>query len=118
MFRDGIYRIAYSSGLQPERADDEALVIVRDGQIIGSDPHGGVYLGTISEGNPTEAMQLRMRAEIPPEGVLVTGFTASAEGASLAVSGTLDPEAENQRTTVNIGGESVAIEVTYLGPLL
>lgn len=85
---------------------------------MGSDPYGGVYLGTASKANTTQAIDLRMRAEIPPEGVLVTGFTASAEGASLAVSGTLDPGAENQRTTVNIGGESVAIEVTYLGPLL
>jgi hypothetical protein len=118
MFRDGIYQIAYVSDLQPERVDDEALVIVRDGQIMGSDPHGGVYLGSMSQAKPTEAIKLRVRAEIPPEGVLVTGFTASAEGASLAVSGTLDPEAENQRATVNIGDESVAIEVTYLGPLL
>ena len=117
MFRDGIYRIAYSSGMQSERVDDEALVIVRDGQIMGSDPHGGVYLGSTWEANPTEAIQLRVRAEIPPEGVLVTGFTAGCEGASLAVSGTLDPSAQNQRVTVNIGGENVAIEVAYLGPL-
>lgn len=117
MFRDGIYRIAYSSGLQPARADDEALVIVRDGQILGSDPHGGVYLGTTTEGTATGATEVRLRAEIPPDGVLVTGFTAGCEGASLTVSGTIDPSAQNQCVTVNIGGENVVIEVAYLGPL-
>ena len=117
MFRDGIYRIAYSSGLQPERVDDEALVIVRDGQIMGSDPHGGVYLGTTSIHPHAGAAVFSLRAEVPPEGVLVTGFTAGSEGASLTVSGTIDPQAKNQHATVNIGGENVVIEVTYLGPL-
>ena len=117
MFRDGMYRVAYFSVEQPEREEDAALAVVRDGKIMGSDPQGGVYISTGVLGIPNGAAQVALTAQIPPGGTLVTGFEAGADGASLAVSGLLDVNATAQRTTVTIGGQAVDIEVTYLGPL-
>ncbi|MGL4397314.1 MAG: helix-turn-helix domain-containing protein, partial [Hyphomicrobium sp.] len=43
---EGIYRVVYRGADDGE--GDTALAVLRNGKILGSDPHGGVFMGSYS----------------------------------------------------------------------
>lgn len=117
MFRDGIYQVVCCTIGHADRVCDHFVASVRDGRILGSDGHGGLYLGHDGSTAQDYAARIQMTVQIPPDGVLITGLIAGPEGATLPLTGLLDASADRQKSIVNIAGEAVEIEVAYLGPL-
>ena len=114
--RDGVYRIYYRDLADPVFGPEHALAVLREGQVLGSDPCGGVFSGAEDSElkNPTV---VRVRLTVPPCGELVTGYLAGSEGATIEISGAFSPLANTQRSFVDIAGDPVEIELVYLGPL-
>jgi hypothetical protein len=120
MFRNGIYKIDYRNPLEDGGACDDALVVVRDGKIIGADRHGGIYTGeprcfAASKNGPEESIALQLTA--PPGGELINGITAGPAGASFELTGRFDPALDRQTTVIDVGGAPIELVVSYLGPL-
>ncbi|MBX9684135.1 MAG: hypothetical protein K2X41_10135 [Hyphomicrobium sp.] len=116
MFTDGIYKIAYAQDEQPEDAEI-ALAVVRNGAVMASDRHGGVYMGAeIQKLSETEC-RLFLTATVPANGVMASGFEAGPDGADLAICAVLDASSHHQRAIVAVGGATMVIDVVYLGPL-
>lgn len=116
MFRNGIYRIDYRNPHDDFAPSDDALFVVRDGSIIGSDRHGGVYSG--SQYRTTGALDgVRVQMTAPPGGEMVTGAVAGKNGAVVDIVSKLDPERNFQTAIVDVDGDPVEISVAYLGPL-
>jgi hypothetical protein len=118
MLRDGLYQVAYGPPGSDPGASDFALASVRDGRIIGSDPHGGIYRG--NKGRQRQLLSsasVELICTIPPGGELVTGLAAGAGGAKVTIKGTLDPGASAQNAVLQVAGQPVMVEISYLGPL-
>lgn len=119
MFRNGIYRIDYRNPLDNDAPGDDALVVVRDGRMIGSDRYGGVFSGTarrsLASFSRKETVGVQMT--VPPGGALVTGRNAGPSGATIDIFGRLDPQLDHQTTTVDVAGHPVELRISYLGPL-
>ena len=118
MLRDGLYQVAYFTIGQSPRECDHILASVRDGKILGSDRHGGIYLGGANSGASHDATGLvQLICEIPPGGELVTGLAAGPDGVTISASGVFDPVAAKQKIIVELAGKQLEIEISYLGPL-
>lgn len=120
MFRNGIYRIDYRNPLDHEAPGDDALVVMRDGRMIGSDRYGGVFSGAARRSplpplGPKETIGVQMT--VPPGGSLVTGHKAGPTGATIDILGRLDPALDHQTATIDVAGHPVELRVSYLGPL-
>ena len=117
MLEDGIYGLDYRA--QDARGEDggRALDILRDGKILGSDPWGGLFTG-LYDYDPRHCLnKVRLRFDVPPEGVLVTGFCAGPKGATLDIVGAFERTAPKMVTVVDVSGTPVEVQLTYLGPL-
>jgi hypothetical protein len=60
---------------------------------------------------------VQLRFDVPPEGRLITGFSAGPGGASLDIVGAFEGEAPRIATVIEVAGAPVRVELTYLGPL-
>lgn len=117
MLSDGIYRVEYCAPFGAEEFSDYALAVLRSGEILGSDKHGGLYLGTY-EGEPaTGRERIRLRLEIPLGGVLVTGDAHSQAGDFIDIEAAFDKQTAPYRVVINVAGQPVSIELVYIGPL-
>ena len=117
MLEDGIYRLDYRAQDAREEDGGQALAVLRDGKILGSDPWGGLFTG-LYDYDPRDCRnKVRLRFDVPPEGVLVTGFCAGPKGATLDIVGTFEPTAPKMVTVVELSGTPVEVQLTYLGPL-
>lgn len=95
----------------------EALAIVRDGAIMGSDPWGGVFEGRFSALSVNRKHGFRIVFNVPPGGCLVTGQCAGEAGAAVAIEGELDSQGVSSLHTVDVGGAQVGVQLRYIGPL-
>jgi hypothetical protein len=87
------------------------------GRILGSDPWGGVFSGSCRFDAAKRLNTVELRLEVPPDGRLITGFSAGPAGASLDIVCALDTTAPKIATMVEVAGAPVRVELTYLGPL-
>lgn len=117
MLAEGIYRIDYRSRAGYEGGDDCALAILRDGQIMGSDKHGGVFLGQYLPDPEMNRDVVTLRLEVPPGSTLITGFSAGAIGEVVDISAVFEAETGTAKAVVEIAGQPVDIELCFLGPL-
>jgi len=117
MLSDGIYGLSYRSGEAGEATFSEGLAVLRAGQILGSDRWGGIFKGSCEYDAGAGVNRVRVRLEMPPNGVLITGLCAGSEGAALEVSCVIERPAPCSKATVNLHGQDVAVELTYIGPL-
>ena len=117
MFRDGIYQVVCCTIGHAERVCDHFVASVRDGRILGSDGHGGLYLGHDGGTALDYSARIQMTVQMPPGGQLITGLIAGPDGAALPLTGLLDASANRQKSIIDIAGEAIKIEVSYLGPL-
>jgi hypothetical protein len=116
MFRNGIYKVCYGPASIDDGPLEDALAVMRNGRLIGSDRHGCVFVGEPMCGvGPHET--IRIQLTIPPGGELVTGFRAGQHGATLHLRGQFDPTLNVQTSMIDIEGERIALHVSYLGPL-
>jgi len=116
MLENGIYGLDYRAQNAAENGGG-ALAVLRDGKILGSDPWGGVFTGIYNYDSKERLNEVRLRLDVPPEGVLVTGFCAGPTGATLDIVGTFERAAPKMATVVEVSGAPVEVQLTYLGPL-
>lgn len=117
MLKDGLYSLAYHTPADDDAGSDGALATLRCGRILGSDRWGSVFAGSCEFDPDTRADTIRIRMQIPPGGVLISGYTAGPAGDTLDIVAALEREAPTARTVVELGGERVEVRLTYLGPL-
>jgi hypothetical protein len=117
LFRNGLYQVVYCTIGHAERVCDQFIASVRNGAILGSDGHGGLYLGRDDAGPQELSACVQMVIQVPPDGELITGLTAGPGGGVVSLNGLLDATADRQKTIVEIAGEAIEIEIDYLGPL-
>ena len=117
MLENGIYGLYFTAphASAPEAA--EALAVLRDGKVLGSDPWGGVFAGSCEFDPAQRANKVRLQFGVPPEGTLVTGFSAGPDGAVLEIAGTVRRGGPQMTTVVEVAGALVNVQLTYLGPL-
>jgi hypothetical protein len=117
MLDNGVYELSFqhSGPLGAEFGD--GLALVRDGRILGSDRFGGVFTGSCQPDPAGDGSLVELRLAIPPHAELITGFTAGADGATLRISTCLHRAAPVAKGVVEIAGEPIEVQVTYVGPL-
>jgi hypothetical protein len=122
MMCEGLYNVEYklfSSDQNAETGDarGSALAVLRGGKILGSDPWGAVFLGCYTFDPVDNVEEVLVRLHVPPQGELVTGFSAGAEGAVLEIAGQLQPGELAARAVAEIAGRSIELTMTYIGAL-
>ncbi|HKZ95410.1 MAG TPA: helix-turn-helix domain-containing protein [Hyphomicrobiaceae bacterium] len=117
MFDEGIYGLTYKGEYLGQHEAGQGLAVLRNGKILGSDRWGGVFAGSYEYDPVNETNRMHVRIEVPPEGTLVTGFSAGTKGATLDIVGAFERAAPVASAVVDVGGRPVEIELTYLGPL-
>lgn len=123
MFHEGIYSLTFKGHFEPgvsdvaEGGDGEALAILRNGKILGSDRWGGVFSGTYEFDAVAGHEKVHVRIDVPPEGELITGFAAGAQGATFDIVAAFKSAARRASTTVEIAGQFIDVEFSFLGPL-
>jgi hypothetical protein len=117
MLEDGIYGLAYAVDGERMPTEGSALAMLRKGRILGSDPWGGVFQGSCQFDAARRVNTVSLRLDVPPDGKLITGFSAGPAGASLDIVGAFERAAPKTATVVEVGGAAVRVELTYLGPL-
>lgn len=117
MLDEGVYGLAYSGEHMGARDGGDALAVLRNGKILGSDRWGGVFAGSYVYDAAKKTNIFRVRIEVPPEGVLVTGFSAGSRGAALDIIATFPRAQPVAETVVDVDGRPLDVKLTYLGPL-
>jgi hypothetical protein len=124
MFDDGVYGLTlrtYCNLDGPVNAsvgeNGEALAIVRNGTILGSDRWGGLFSGTYVLDPSTGKINVRVRLEVPAKAELITGFSAGPEGAVFEIAAALDWAAPKFSARIEMHGKPVNIEFAFIGPL-
>lgn len=115
MLANGLYDLRFQSIASEHDSGGSALAVLRNGKILGSDPWGGVFAGSCEFDTQARATKVRVRLGVPPEGQLVTGFSAGPEGAVLDIVGAF--KHDTPETVVRVAGAKVKLHLTYLGPL-
>jgi transcriptional regulator with XRE-family HTH domain len=114
---EGIYGLAYAGEHEGDVDSGDALAVLRNGKILGSDRWGGVFTGSYEYDAEARINRVHVRLEVPPEGVLVTGFAAGPRGAMIDVVACFERAAPRTEAMIDIAGRPVEIKLTYLGPV-
>ena len=114
MLCDGVYTLTYRAHQGPAAAGDTAIVMIRDGWLLGSDSAGGVFEGSLGKARSAAGEHAEIRLAMPPGGELVTGLKAGGEGRIVVVAVTLS---EGRTAVADVAGERLDIAFDYLGPL-
>ena len=117
MLEDGIYGLRYTSVCEGRSDAGSGLAVLREGKILGSDPWGGVFVGSCEFDPDACHDKVRLQFDVPPEGTLITGFSAGPTGAVLDIVGAVEGALPLAATVVEVAGTPVSVELTYLGPL-
>jgi hypothetical protein len=115
-FVDGIYSLDYRHRSEVS-ATASGLAIIRDSRIIGSDPAGGLFEGHLAADPETGVPQFSGTMSLPPGSELITGLAAGAEGMDLQLIAHADAQDGGLHFTASIAGETLEVNVTYVGPL-
>lgn len=121
MIDEGLYNLEYRSNLPGARgaASDvgSALAVLRNGKILGSDRWGAVFMGSYDFDPETELNSVHLRLHVPADGILITGFTAGPEGATIEIVGSFARALPVTTTITDVAGHPVEVTMTYLGAL-
>ncbi len=117
MLEDGLYGLTFTAIRDGGADAGNALAVLRNGRILGSDPWGGVFVGSCEFDSHAGLSKVRVQFDVPPEGTLITGFSAGPAGAVLDIVGGVEGASPLAETVVEIAGTPVNVELTYLGPL-
>jgi len=117
MLEDGLYGLTYTAMHDGGADAGNALAVLRNGTILGSDPWGGVFVGSCEFDPDVGLSKVRVQFDVPPEGTLITGFSAGPAGVVLDIVGAVGGAPPLAATVVEIAGTPVSVEFTYLGPL-
>lgn len=117
MLENGIYGLRFAATHDGEPAEGSGLAVLRDGKVLGSDPLGAVFTGSYEFDAVRNLNKVRLRLEMPPEGVLVTGFASGPGGATLDVVGAFATTPKETTAFIQIAGAPLGVQIRYLGPL-
>ncbi len=117
MMDEGIYGLEYRAEFMGEAETGSALAALRNGKILGSDRWGGVFVGSYDYDPVSERNSVHLRLSVPPEGRLITGFSAGPEGAALDIVGSFARAAPVTTAVAKVAGHPVEVTMKYLGPL-
>jgi hypothetical protein len=117
MLEDGIYGLRFAGSHDGDPADGDGLAVLRAGKVLGSDPLGAVFTGTYEFDAARQLNKVRLRLDVPPDGVLVTGYAAGPAGATLDVVGAFAGSPADTTAFIQIAGAPVGVQIRYLGPL-
>ena len=119
MFRDGVYELFYRSESAPEGGFDSLLLALRNGNILGSDKWGGVFLGRFEFDPQTQHHRLDVQLHVPPGGMLVTDAKPRPWGDTIDVTLTLanTTAMTSAFDVVNVGGGDIRVELQFKGPV-
>lgn len=115
MLDEGLYQVAYKAEKHADRGC--ALAVLRSGKILGSDRWGGIFAGSYRFDTVSGTSTVHLRMQVPPGGVLISGFTAGPSGSMLELVTALERATPVSTATVDLGGEPVEVQLTYLGPV-
>ena len=117
MLEDGIYGLWFAASQNGEPENGSGLAVLREGKVLGSDPLGAVFTGTYEFDAARQLNKVRLRLDVPADGVLVTGFSAGPSGATLDIVGAFAGTSAETPAFIQIAGASVGVQIRYLGPL-
>ncbi|MEO1207474.1 MAG: hypothetical protein AAFV45_14200 [Pseudomonadota bacterium] len=117
MLDDGVYSLDYRGENAGQAEAGDALAVLRNGRILGSDRWGGTFTGSYDFDAGAQSNTLHVRLAVPPGGMLVNGFSAGPDGATIEIVGQFDRAAPVSKTSVKIGGKPIDLQLTYIGPL-
>lgn len=116
MLENGLYALRFAASLNGEPEEGRGLAVLRDGKVLGSDPMGAVFSGTYEFDARRNLNKVRLQLEIPAGGILITGYTAGPEGASLDVVGAFADAPGEGSAFLQIDGAPLGVQIRYLGP--
>jgi hypothetical protein len=117
MLEDGIYGLRFAASHDGEPEDGSGLAVLREGKVLGSDPMGAVFTGSYEFDPARQLNKVRLRLDIPADGVLVTGFSAGPAGATLDIIGAFATASAETTAFLQIAGAPLGVQIRYLGPL-
>ena len=117
MLDDGVYTLTYIGRQRDEPCIASGLAVLRAGKILGSDRLGGVFTGSYAYDSTRETNIVHVRLKVPDGGILVTGFAAGSEGATLDITGAFERAQPISTTTLKVEGKPLDVRLTYLGAL-
>jgi hypothetical protein len=117
MLEDGIYGLWFAASQDGKPEYGSGLAVLREDKVLGSDPLGAVFTGTYEFGTARQLNKVRLRLDVPADGVLVTGFSAGPSGASLDIVGAFAGTSGETPAFIQIAGAPVGVQIRYLGPL-
>ncbi len=117
MLDEGLYGLSYRAEKVAEPETGDALAVLRNGKILGSDRWGGMFAGSYAYDAACKLNRVHVRLDLPPDGVLVTGYRAGPSGATLEIVGTFERATPVLQAVVDVAGQPIAVELTYIGPL-
>ncbi len=112
----GVYAIHYFREDVFIGAVGEALAVLRDVEIRGSDQFGGVFEGRIVNGGWNGPDRVFLKLHIPAGGCFVTGYCVGGDGALVDISGALIGRDSNGGGTFEVICEKVEVRFRYVGP--
>jgi hypothetical protein len=118
MHADGLYEIALYRHRQPIGSEGHALLVCRSGRLFGADSRGRIYKGRLRlyAKHAVRKGFLDAIYETPPRAKPRRGTTVDMQNI-VSISGEIDPMARSQHTKILVGSRTVAVRITYLGPL-
>lgn len=122
MLDDGIYGVSFAAddGADSGAGDarGEGLLVLRGGTVLGSDAFGGVFRGSYHYDDKRGAAVVELQLAVPPNGVLVTGYEAGPEGASLDIRASFAPARPVTSAVIDVAGRPIAVALRYVGALI
>jgi hypothetical protein len=113
---DGIYRLDYRTATG-DAVFANGLAIVRNNEILGSDPAGGLFKGQYLPGDDQRPGAFEGYIALPPNGELITGLRAGPDGLDIALRGVSTVSDTALGFLVEVAGQIVSVDVAYVGPL-
>lgn len=116
MLDEGLYSLTYKGEDNGRREFGDALAVLRNGKILGSDRWGGVFTGSYEFDTAEAAGRVHLSIDIPPGGELVTGFAAGPHGAAVEIVSRLESPSP-AAAVIEVAGAPVEVHLKFLGPL-
>ena len=115
MLEDGIYGLRFAASHNGEPEDGSGLAVLREGKVLGSDPMGAVFTGSYEFDPARQLNKVRLRLDIPADGVLVTGFSAGPAGATLDIVGAFASASAETTAFLQIAGAPLGVQIDTWG---
>lgn len=117
MLDDGLYDLSYRPEAEASAPLGTALVVLREGTVLGSDQWGGVFEGRCVLDPQSGRYLLDVVLRIPPGGVLVTAAEPSIEGEAIRVVTELSEIKGRQTFVASVAGQPVRFYLDFRGRL-